>query len=1627
MNDLFSIRFISLVVTAILLSPTGAIAQAQLVKDINTSSSICGSNPLIARVTMNNIMYFSAMDATNGDELWRSDGTVAGTWMVKDIYPGANSSYIAGLTVVDGLLYFNADDGNNGVELWRSDGTAAGTYMLKDINEGDNSSTPSMLTDLNGTLLFAADDGITGIELWKSDGTASGTVLVKDIYSGSTTSGVLDITLFNGFIFFQADDGVNGLELWKSDGTTAGTVLVKDINAGSSGSGPAEFAELNGILYFGANNGTDGHELWRTNGTSIGTYQVKDIFSGASGSAPLYLMNVNNTIFFRAASNTNDVELWKTDGSASGTVLVKDIYSGLTGSYPSDFTNVGGLLYFKANDGVYGSELYVSDGTTAGTGLVKDIEAGSGGSGPQYLTAYNNTVIFRAYSPASGTEIWRSDGTEAGTYIIKDIDPGISGGSPEYLYLYNNAVYFQVYENATHRELWKTDGTTAGTVLFKNICPDVATSSCENLTDANGTLFFVAYEPVSGPGELWKSDGTAAGTISLDAYPGSGGAGIFNVKNVNGRVFFNPNGVNGFELWKSDGTVAGTALVKDVMPGINGSSPSSFEAFQGELYCSANNGTDGVELWKSDGTETGTVMVKDIASGSGHSVPTNLTNVNDALLFFSANDGVNGQELWKSDGTEAGTVMVKDIRAGGNSSPGNMKNVNGTLYFKAMHDTYGLEIWISDGTTAGTQLLKDIGPGASDGVNASVSIIDLNGTAFFFANDGTNGFELWKSDGTTAGTVIVKDIFPGSSPVSWFNPHITRVGNYVYFQADDGVNGSELWRSDGTAAGTTMVKDIYPGSFNSLPINMVNFNDTLFFTADNGINGYELWTSTGTAQTTVLVKDIYPGAGSSSPANFVKSGNALFFTADNGVTETELWKFTTPSPLQVAQTVTHVSCNGLANGAINLTVSGGTQPYTFSWSNSATTEDVSGLAPGTFSVSIMDALGWTVSKSYTVTQPATLNASLASKTNVTCFNGSNGAINLNASGGTMPYTFQWSNNATTQNISGLTANNYSVLIEDVNGCTATFASAITQPLAVSAFTNVIDASCNSGSNGIANVTVVMGVSPYTFLWSANANSQTTQTANGLSAGTYTVTVTDANGCAGNFTATITQPPAYSTSITITNVNCYGSSNGSANLTVSGATPSYTYSWSNGATTQDITSIMAGTYSVIVTDSKGCTTVAGATITQPPLLNPNFSVTDVTCNGLCNGTANVNPSGGTPPYIYSWQTVPVQTSQTATGLCPGNYNITITDNNGCVNVPGVTVSQPNTLVVTISVTNASCANNDGSLTANVSGGTTPYTFSWSHGSSGQTVNTLAPGNYSVTVTDANGCSGTASATVSVSAVIQQICLVTVDSTSLRNFIVWEKPIATNIDSFRIWRDNAPYSVIGTIPYSAASEFIDAGASPKTTYYRYKISAIDTCGNESALGAEHQTINLQASPGVPPAINLDWNDAYGFSFPKYYVWRDSNNTGFWTLLDSIAVPTTQYIDTAPPTDSARYVISINHPFGCTSSIKNPNPMATTVKSGKSNSSDKIGNPTTAPQLLSENRITVYPNPSRGTFTISSNYSMGEICIYNALGENVYCKNIQAKKTDVIIPAIADGIYQLQVETSSGIANRKIVISR
>lgn len=458
----------------------------------------------------------------------------------------------------------------------------------------------------------------------------------------------------------------------------------------------------------------------------------------------------------------------------------------------------------------------------------------------------------------------------------------------------------------------------------------------------------------------------------------------------------------------------------------------------------------------------------------------------------------------------------------------------------------------------------------------------------------------------------------------------------------------------------------------------------------------------------------------------------------------------------------NITCNGAANGSIYVTASYGKSPVTYTWTKDedpnfvSNQEDPTGLTPGTYRLTIVDGNGSNIYITnpqadapdtivVTITEPDLLTAT-PSGTNNVCYNGTIGTASVVADGGTAPYTYQWSNNATTDEITGLAAGVYTATVTDAHGCTATASYEVTQPTPVTATIANNSTACSN----IATVNATGGTQGYTYLWS---NGATSATIGGVPVGTYGVTVTDANGCTGNASINLTVTEAFNPSANATNVTCFGANNGIITVTNANGTAPFQFSKDGGVTYVSGTlpfsfsNLAAGTYNIAVKDVNGCTGFVQRTVTQPTALTPVISSVVSACFGQSNGAVTVTVTGGTPAYSYSWSKQGGGFSSTQlniNGVAAGNYTLTVTDKNGCVAVLPVSVPSNNEILVITAVTNVLCRNTaTGAINLTVTGGTgTGFSYSWTGAvtaTSEDLNNISAANNYNVRITDiGSGC-------------------------------------------------------------------------------------------------------------------------------------------------------------------------------------------------------------------------------------------------------------------------------------------------
>jgi gliding motility-associated-like protein len=457
------------------------------------------------------------------------------------------------------------------------------------------------------------------------------------------------------------------------------------------------------------------------------------------------------------------------------------------------------------------------------------------------------------------------------------------------------------------------------------------------------------------------------------------------------------------------------------------------------------------------------------------------------------------------------------------------------------------------------------------------------------------------------------------------------------------------------------------------------------------------------------------------------------------------------TPLVMSVTlVDSLSCFNTNDGQISLSTSGGTAPYEYAIDGVTFSANsiFSNLSDGIYVLYVRDTNQCIDSLSVTVFAPTAL-VLVKDSTNVTCNGLNNGNASVTVSGGTSPYTYLWNDSLAqaTSTATGLAAGNYEVIVTDNRGCADTAQVAIIEPNPLLlVLDNLVDVLCNGAATGAINISTAGGTAPYSYLWT-NAGG-INEDLLGAVAGSYTLTVSDANACTFQITQVITQPTVINVGLVATNISCFGLATGAVNANISGGTTPYLYAWTgpNGftANTEDISTLVAGSYTLITTDANNCSNTQTLSITQPATVLISITNLNVACFGDNTGslTASVQ-SGGTAPFQFQWDAAANnQLGNTATGLIAGSYTVTVTDANTCAYTSSATITEPiNALTVSATGTDISCASaNDGTALATIQGGTPGYSYLWNDPQA-QTSNPavgLASNIYQVTVTDANGC-------------------------------------------------------------------------------------------------------------------------------------------------------------------------------------------------------------------------------------------------------------------------------------------------
>lgn len=588
-----------------------------------------------------------------------------------------------------------------------------------------------------------------------------------------------------------------------------------------------------------------------------------------------------------------------------------------------------------------------------------------------------------------------------------------------------------------------------------------------------------------------------------------------------------------------------------------------------------------------------------------------------------------------------------------------------------------------------------------------------------------------------------------------------------------------------------------------------------------------------------------------------------------------------------------------------------------------------------------------------------------------------------------------------------------------------------QPIAVT----TTPASCGD-EDGTASFDAASVNVPYSFVqWSSGHLN--TENVSDLAAGAYSLAVTFDNGCISNNYFSIPSAAGQLTAA-IQDADCHGAATGSITLTIpAGVTAPVTALWSSGHSTTNLTNMPAGVYTVQVSDANDCILTENFTIGQPDALIVEAGVSSTpTCGGTDGIIEVFGTSGGVEPYTYEWSNNDEGTM--ASNIEFGIYSLTTTDGNGCITVNTLYVSENGAADLYGMVTPSSCGLAEGAITTTLYPpfGETISSISWSNGATSQDVSSLLPQLYTCTLVASNNCRSIKGWNVPVGPPLRNdICVVTVDSATTTNLVVWEKVQTTGISHYNIYRETSMqgnFALIDTVNADNISLFNDVVASPLDRSWRYKISAVNTCNVESPLSNPHQTIHMQmvgAAGGT--SVDLSWNPYEGAAFSNYYVYRYTTATGVWESIAELPATQLTYTDNTPPaTPGLDYMVEMERDDTCTALIyraQDFNSSRSNKDKAQFNPGHGTGDSHNGIAEIYLGAIRVYPNPASDLITIDQE-SNETITIEIRSVEGQLIQTLQTAKLsqEIRIDALSSGVYFVTVSLD-GVQETKRIIKR
>lgn len=726
-------------------------------------------------VLVNDIMYFRATGNTGpGQQLWRSDGTSTGTYMVATV-PSSTLSNNWGVGV-NSTLFFISSDTTRGTELWKSDGTAAGTRAIASLGSDENTIVQHLVAGDNRAFavvstincVTAQCNGST-TNIWASSTDGNGAILVRSIVDPTGQDfAYFDRAISFGDAAFLTRVSPSGTELWKVDGASGAMNII-----GADFRDPIVFKDS---LFAFSSSDWSGTTLEQMDAIT-GTFSpIVDVSVGVTEA-----IVVSDNLVFSGA----DGSLWISDGSAAGTRRIDDV-TATERTRKSMLTNANGhVLFALSYSGSTHETLWTSDGTPDGT-TQASADGPSGSAFPMHLTAIDDKVYFNAIGPNGGAPLWLSDGTENGTMPMDDTTRLSATILQVPLAVIGDRYFFTSGTQTSASTLWTQ---RVGAPIAEQIRSEVIVFPDRSIhTVLNNALYFIGSSSEGSTdfvASLWRTDGTATGATSLWSCEPNRFCDPAILYQTRDLLYFQSRDENlSYTLWRTDGTRDGTLAV---LSGLSSRiDPRTMTALGTTLLFVLDDAQYRDQLWRSDGTPETTRMVSAFDVATNFTRVAALVNVEDHAYIKVVD--LKGTRIWRTDGTPEGTVasnIAMDVRIDLNPIAANL---NGKFVFSggfASLSGQNQSLHIADPSSGTSAVL-----GYFRQIREEAILVSAN-AVYFVADDGTHGMELWRTAGTPESTVMIRDIAPGA--LSSAPDQLIRVGETIFFTANDGTTGRELW------------------------------------------------------------------------------------------------------------------------------------------------------------------------------------------------------------------------------------------------------------------------------------------------------------------------------------------------------------------------------------------------------------------------------------------------------------------------------------------------------------------------------------------------------------------------------------------------------------------------------------------------------------------------------------------------------------------------------------------------------------------------------------------------------------------------------------------------------------------